>query len=668
MATDAPTLEEADERTAAERATAIAHEAPLLKWLMPLASLRLTVVLFALSIILVFAGTLAQVDQDIWEVMHLYFRTWLAWIPFQVFFPRSFFPGGVAPHIPGGLWFPGGFAIGAAMGINLLAAHALRFKVQAHGARLAAGLAVIAAGAVLTWLVIAGGSGRETIEGAAPVEWSTLWNALKVCLVLLWAAGGYALWKLDPARRLERRLLAIAETGLGVLLIWLFYQGDAATLGDSSLRILWQLTKGGLAAVVLLAGCVLLFRKRAGIVLLHAGVGLVMANELVVYGLHVEGQMQIREGETVNFVQDIRTVELAVVDPSDAKTDDVVVVPRSFLRGEQPIRDENLPFDIEVVEYLQNAELKQITPETKDNRATAGAGLKWIADERRASAGADAGAKVDSTAAYLKLLKKGTQEPIGTYLVDIELLPQAVEVGDKKYDIALRFKRSYKPYSIRLDDVRADNYIGTQTAKNYSSDVHVADASRNVDRDVKIWMNNPLRFAGETFYQSGYNVDGQGNEITTLQVVSNTGWMIPYVACMLVGTGMLAQFGGTLTRFLHRLDNPPNPTATAGKSGRKSRTGAVGAGRLVDWAVPAAVVGCAALFVLSQARVPSPPIDQMQLEEFGRLPVVYEGRVKPLDTVARNVLRTVSDRQTFRDESGKSQPAIKWLLDVIVNP
>ena len=93
------------------------------------------------------------------------------------------------------------------------------------------------------------------------------------------------------------------------------------------MRILWQLIKGGLAGLVLLAGCVLVFRKRAGIVLLHAGVALVMANELVVHTLHVEGQMQIREGETVNYVQDIRTVELAVVDPSDAKTDDVVVVP-----------------------------------------------------------------------------------------------------------------------------------------------------------------------------------------------------------------------------------------------------------------------------------------------------------------------------------------------------
>ena len=58
--------------------------------LAPVASLKLTVVLFALSIVLIFVGTLAQVDKDIWEVIGLYFRCWFAWVPFQVFVPPSF--------------------------------------------------------------------------------------------------------------------------------------------------------------------------------------------------------------------------------------------------------------------------------------------------------------------------------------------------------------------------------------------------------------------------------------------------------------------------------------------------------------------------------------------------------------------------------------------------
>ena len=69
-----------------------------------------TVVLFAMAIFLIFVGTLAQTSADVWVVVREYFRAWLAWVPFQVFFPKSFFPNLSA--VPGGFYFPGGFTIG----------------------------------------------------------------------------------------------------------------------------------------------------------------------------------------------------------------------------------------------------------------------------------------------------------------------------------------------------------------------------------------------------------------------------------------------------------------------------------------------------------------------------------------------------------------------------
>ncbi len=644
----------------------------LARLLMPLASLRLTVVLFAMAIFLIFAGTLAQVDKDIWEVVDQYFRTFFAWISFQVFFPQAFFSG-APPKVPGGFYFPGGWLIGGAMGINLLAAHALRFKVQARGPRLAVGLAVIAVGALLTWMVVVGGSGKDTIEGAAPFAWSTMWTVIQWLLVGCWLAGAWALARLDRSRKIERWGLAVAEAVLCGVLAWIFLRSDGAALGDSSMRILWQLTKGGLAGLVLLAGCVLLFRKRAGIVLLHAGIALVMANELVVHSLHVETQMQIREGETINFVQDSRTVELAVIDPSDPKTVDVVVVPRSLLTSDELIHDANLPFDVQVDKYLKNSELKPIGSDKK-NLATAGAGLKLTAEPRRAGTGTDTGGNVDRTAAYVTLLDKQSHEPIGTYLVSIELQPQDVKLGDKTYELALRFKRTYKPYAMRLEDVRFDKYLGTQTAKNYSSDLRLTDATRGVDRDVKIWMNNPLRFAGETFYQSSYFDDGQ-REGTVLQVVSNAGWMIPYVACMLVAIGMLAQFSITLVRFLNRRDSELAAAAvesvTTRKLGRRPASIVQSSWSVPGVWLPVSVALLAAMYVAYAAWPKHVPLSQMQIDEFGRLPVVYEGRAKPLDTVARNMLRYLSLKQEFIDEStspARRAPAIKWFLDVVARP
>src|SRR5262249_16957941 len=85
--------------------------------------------------------------------------------------------------------------------------------------------------------------------------------------------------------------------------------------------------------------------------------------------------------------------------------------------------------------------------------------------------------------------------------------PTIVDVEGKPYRMALRFKRTYKPYAMKLIDVNTTYYPGTTTPKDYSSVLRLTDVASNVDRDVKIWMNNPLRFGGETFYQSTVGPD-----------------------------------------------------------------------------------------------------------------------------------------------------------------
>lgn len=692
---------------------------PLGALLAPLASLKITVVSFALAIFLILAGTLAQIDHDIWQVMGEYFRTPIAWIPFQIFVPRSI-------QLSGGFWFPGGFTIGSVMLVNLLAAHALRFKVQAKGIRLVAGLAIVALGALVGWLVVVGGSDKVEIEDQSSP--SQLWELCKWGLLGLWVTDLIALVRTPKTRKLEQWLLAAVLFVLGGFVAWLFYEGDAVALSAPSMRILWQLMKGGLVGLVSLVGCILLFRKRAGVVLLHAGVGLMMLNELIVYSLHTEGQMQIREGEVVNYVQDIRTQELAVVDTSNPDHDDVVVVPQRFLKEGKRIQDNQLPFDIEVLRYLQNTNLRKVQS-GEENPADAGQGVSYIVDEARQSTGTDMGGGVDMSAVYVKFVDKKTGESLGTHLLSLYPLfdHEQVKLDDKNFKVALRFKRDYKPYSIQLVDVRFDKYMGTNTPKNYSSDVKLLDPGRNVDRKVKIWMNNPLRYAGETFYQSTFNVDPMSRkEMTGLQVVTNTGWMVPYVGCMIVVIGMLAHFSVVLLRFLGRTSTAPALSfavvavaivtgflmaiasylvglilnigitwftslvvgSTAGfltaalgyvfisavsikdpSQSRKSaqrHTRAQTHGR-AGWLVPVAVLAVALFWFADLFYQHRTPLEKMQLDRFGELPLVYEGRMKPFDTLARNSLRVISDRESFRDTAKKKQPAIKWLLDVITD-
>ena len=687
-----------------------------LRWMLsPLASLKLTVVLLAMAILIVLFGTLAQTEMDVWQVVHEYFRRpWyqpFAWVPIHIFFPPAFFPHttvpdlikipGVGKDIPFGFYFPSGWLIGGLMAINLIAAHTVRFRIQARGMRLWYGLGVIGLGVLVTVLVIISGANRSGFQDTAWLDWQTLWSLFKGGLVLLWLAGGYALLKSASRPSLERWGLLSVTLLLGGLLAWLFYEGGAVRMNASSMRILWQLLKGGFAGVVLLAGCVMVFRKRAGIVLLHAGVGLMMFSELMVGTSASEGQMTIREGETVNFVRDIRELELAIIDPSDPTEDDVVVVPMSLLKENTTVSQADhpdLPFDVDLVKFVKNvANLRRLKP-GEHNPATQGTGKTFTPKEARAGTGTDTGGQVDMAAAYVHLSRKdgGERKDLGTFLVSLiqtmnETLEQ-VTVDGKTYELWLRFKRVYKPYSMYLIDVRKDDYLGTDTPRNFSSDVQLVDKQRHVERKVHIWMNNPLRYAGETFYQSNYFRDPKsGKEITTLQVVTNTGWMIPYVACMIVAIGMLAQFSGTLLRFVSRLtrsgsrvapSSAPSITAaetTISSKRKKHRSKQKQPDRLeIEPAEPLggrigqsavilpviAIVLCGA-WIVGKARPVHTPDDQMQIEEFGRLPVVYQGRVKPFDTLARNTLRIISGKETFLDESGQTQPAIRWLLDVI---
>jgi ABC-type transport system involved in cytochrome c biogenesis permease subunit len=81
--------------------------------------------------------------------------------------------------------------------------------------------------------------------------------------------------------------------------------------------------------------------------------------------------------------------------------------------------------------------------------------------------------------------------------------------------------------------------------------------------------------------------------------------------------------------------------------------------------IPPVVAVLCLVWLASKAMPPRDADGAAQIHAFGRLPVVYQGRVKPLDTLARNSLIVISDRQTWRDADGRRRPAIEWLLDVI---
>jgi hypothetical protein len=145
-----------------------------------------------------------------------------------------------------------------------------------------------------------------------------------------------------------------------------------------------------------------------------------------------------------------------------------------------------------------------------------------------------------------------SEGPLGTWMVsaDPRMPPQRFEHAGRSYTISLRFARSYKPFSLTLLKFSHDRYSGTEIPKNFSSRIQLKTPDGRDDREVLIYMNNPLRYSGFTFYQASFE---PGNDkVTILQVVRNPSWLIPYIACSIITLGLVWQFWIHLIAFINK--------------------------------------------------------------------------------------------------------------------
>ncbi|HYG68151.1 MAG TPA: cytochrome C assembly protein, partial [Anaeromyxobacteraceae bacterium] len=91
--------------------------------------------------------------------------------------------------------------------------------------------------------------------------------------------------------------------------------------------------------------------------------------------------------------------------------------------------------------------------------------------------------------------------------------------------------------------------------------------------------------------------------------------------------------------------------------------------KLAPWiAAVVALVGAASVLR------PTGAVRGMDLDAFGHVPVLEGGRVKPIDSLARNALMMIRGKQSARvDRDGDGEPetsigADEWLLDVMFRP
>jgi len=83
--------------------------------------------------------------------------------------------------------------------------------------------------------------------------------------------------------------------------------------------------------------------------------------------------------------------------------------------------------------------------------------------------------------------------------------------------------------------------------------------------------------------------------------------------------------------------------------------------------LPLVIFALCLVWVLSSFRSPSNRTE-FDVTGFGRLPVLINGRVKPMDSVARSHLLMFQGRQTVKSPEGVSLQPTEWLLEVMLRP
>lgn len=387
--------------------------------------------------------------------------------------------------------------------------------------------------------------------------------------------------------------LAVVCLGFAVILVFVgtiaqkdvgIYEAQARYF--RSLFVYWSPAGGGFKVPVLpggyLVGALLLANlltaqmvrcgfsmPKLGLTLTHLGLGLLLVGQLATDIFQVESSMRLREGRASNYSEDQRTAEVAIVDVTLPDRDQVVAIPEGRLFRDAVISEASLPFTVRVVEYLANSRPRLV-------EGVPGGGLQGVGQK----VGFDSVPKAVSTdardvpAALVELEASGKSLGrwwVSGWLGEAGLLdslvrqttgparealsrPQTFQHEGRTFRLVMRPARYYKPFSLELLKFSHDKYIGTDIPKNFSSRVRLTRPDTKENREVLIYMNSPLRYGGETYYQSGF--DPRDNAVTILQVVRNPGWITPYVSCGLVGLGLTLHFGLHLRAFLRQRAQP----------------------------------------------------------------------------------------------------------------
>jgi len=225
--------------------------------------------------------------------------------------------------------------------------------------------------------------------------------------------------------------------------------------------------------------------------------------------------------------------------------------------------------------------------------------------------------------------------------LDIDGVHIDVRVGAKLIDV---------PFSIQLKDFELERYPGSMTPASYSSQVVLIDKEQNLTMPYHIYMNHILDHRNYRFFQSSYDGDEKG---TILSVNHDPGTLPTYVGYLLLAIGMIWSLFFPRGRFQKLL-----------KGARKIQSSAAGLALVALLALHPQTLNAASPTIDAEVLKTMQSYNLAHTKNFGTLPVQdHQGRMKPMDTVAHDVIAKITGRSALYD----LEPT-QMLLGMIMQP
>ena len=352
---------------------------------------------------------------------------------------------------------------------------------------------------------------------------------------------------------------------------------------------------------------------RAGTHISHFGVIVLVLGGLLTALDSREGYIVLSAGTATSTIEDYHQRVLAVYDGEQL----ITTRNHQDIGKGMVITHPDIPFSITIDTYCYHCGISRRAENEQEGWTTPG---KFMQLQPAAASPQD-----EKNMTGVEFTISGTKGADGKYLTfDKFPKPPRINIGNRTYTIVIERAKRALPFQITLEKFTEDTHPGTAMARAFTSEIIVTDGADSWP--AQIVMNDPLRYRGYTMYQSSF--DTQGNKtVSVLSVVENRGRLFPYIASLLIAIGLIFHL---IVRI------------------RQLRTRAK------------ATFLLAAIFLCTSFLF---PLSTAQASELSMLPVLHEGRLKPLESFARTELKKFSGKELLDDLD-----ATTWLATILFDP